>query len=75
MSLEAQDYAKLNEEQKEQDDREFHENAKAEFNQALEGCICQAHKDGLTYVEIIESMKDSFENCEDGIRINIERMI
>ena len=55
--MESHDYDLLQQEQKEQQDRELHEEYLAEFRGALEGCICQAQKDGLTLEEIEEAIK------------------
>jgi len=73
--MESQDYAKQNQEQKEHDEREFHENAKAEMNEAFERVVGQAYEDGITHLDILESMKNGFENCNNDVRIKIERLV
>ena len=72
--MESQDYAKENQEQKEQDNREFHENAKAEFNQALENVISQAYEDGLEEAEILISVENALMDCTNGKAFKIRVM-
>lgn len=73
--MELQDYSKQNQEQKEQQEREFYENAKTEMNEAFENVISQAYEDGITHLDILESMKNGFENCNNDVRIKIERLV
>lgn len=72
--MESQDYAEQKQEQKEHDEREFYENAKAEMNEAFENVISQAYEDGLEEAEILISLENALMDCTNGKAFKIKVM-
>lgn len=71
--MENNEYRQVQEEEKQDQDRQEYQNLLDEFEGGLQDLLLQANKDNITTNDILQTIKEMIEDTQD-IKVKIERV-